>query len=105
MSFSSTEGTRRIPLSEHFLAGLASADLKPEEILESVYIPHSQKWEFVSAFRQAQCQQNALPDVNAGMRVLFKEGTDIIEDLSITYGGVGAATVSAHKSCQQLLGR
>ncbi|KAI4574829.1 hypothetical protein MJT46_004108 [Ovis ammon polii x Ovis aries] len=62
-------------------------------------------WEFVSAFRQAQCQQNALPDVNAGMRVLFKEGTDIIEDLSITYGGVGAATVSAHKSCQQLLGR
>uniref|UniRef100_A0A8B9YTD3 aldehyde oxidase n=1 Tax=Bos mutus grunniens TaxID=30521 RepID=A0A8B9YTD3_BOSMU len=105
LNLTSEEGTRRIPLSEHFLAGLASADLKPEEILESVYIPHSQKWEFVSAFRQAQCQQNALPDVNAGMRVLFKEGTDIIEDLSITYGGVGAATVSAHKSCQQLLGR
>ncbi|XP_044793002.2 aldehyde oxidase 2 isoform X2 [Bubalus bubalis] len=105
LNLTSEEGTRRIPLSEHFLAGLASADLKLEEILESVYIPHSQKWEFVSAFRQAQCQQNALPDVNAGMRVLFKEGTDIIEDLSITYGGVGAATVSAHKSCQQLLGR
>uniref|UniRef100_A0A4W2IRX1 Aldehyde oxidase 2 n=1 Tax=Bos indicus x Bos taurus TaxID=30522 RepID=A0A4W2IRX1_BOBOX len=105
LNLTSEEGTRRIPLSEHFLAGLASADLKPEEILESVYIPHSQKWEFVSAFRQAQCQQNALPDVNAGMRVLFKEGTDIIKDLSITYGGVGAATVSAHKSCQQLLGR
>lgn len=43
MSFSSTEGTRQIPLNDHFLAGLASADLKPEEILESVYIPHSQK--------------------------------------------------------------
>ncbi|KAB0379218.1 hypothetical protein FD755_007002 [Muntiacus reevesi] len=105
LNLTSEEGTRQIPLSEHFLAGLASADLKPEEVLESVYIPHSQKWEFVSAFRQAQCQQNALPDVNAGMRVLFKEGTDIIEDLSITYGGVGAATVRAHKSCQQLLGR
>ncbi|VTJ75343.1 Hypothetical predicted protein [Marmota monax] len=101
----SEEGTRQIPLNEHFLAGLASADLKPEEILESVYIPHSQKWEFVFAFRQAQCLQNALPDVNAGMRVLFKEGTDTIEDLSIAYGGVGTATVSAHKSCQQLLGR
>lgn len=43
MSFSSTEGTRQIPLGEHFLAGLASADLKPGEILESVYIPHSRK--------------------------------------------------------------
>ncbi|XP_062942296.1 aldehyde oxidase 2 [Cynocephalus volans] len=101
----SEEGTRQIPLNEHFLAGLASADLKPEEILESVHIPHSQKWEFVSAFRQAQCQQNALPDVNAGMRVLFREGTDAIENLSLAYGGLGAAIVSAPKSCQQLLGR
>ncbi|KAK2496717.1 hypothetical protein MC885_008101 [Smutsia gigantea] len=101
----SVEGTRQIPLNQHFLAGLASADLKPQEILESVYIPHSQKWEFVSAFRQAQCQQNALADVNTGMRVLFKEGTDTIEDLSIAYGGVGAATISAHTSCRQLLGK
>ncbi|XP_035879007.1 aldehyde oxidase 2 [Phyllostomus discolor] len=101
----SKEGTRQIPLNEHFLAGLPRADLKPEEILQSVYIPHSRKWEFVSAFRQAQCQQNALADVNAGMRVLFKEGTDTVEDLSITYGGVGAATVGAHRTCQQLQGR
>ncbi|XP_017506713.3 aldehyde oxidase 2 [Manis javanica] len=101
----SEEGTRQIPLNQHFLAGLASADLKPEEILESVYIPHSQKWEFVSAFRQAQCQQNALADVNTGMRVLFKEGTDTIEDLNIAYGGVGAATISAHTSCRRLLGK
>ncbi|XP_069851875.1 aldehyde oxidase 2 [Dipodomys merriami] len=101
----SEDGPRQIPLNDHFLAGAVSADLKPEEILESVYIPHTQKWEFVAAFRQAQCQQNALPDVNAGMRVLFKEGTDTIGDLSVTYGGVAASTISAHKSCHQLLGR
>lgn len=65
----------------------------------------SPQWEFVSAFRQAQCHQNALPDVNAGLRVRFREGTDTIEDLSIAYGGVGPTTISAHESCQQLLGR
>uniref|UniRef100_A0A8C6RV24 aldehyde oxidase n=1 Tax=Nannospalax galili TaxID=1026970 RepID=A0A8C6RV24_NANGA len=101
----SEDDMRQIPLDEHFLAGLASSDLKPEEILGSVHIPHSQKWEFVSAFRQAQCHQNALPDVSAGMRVLFKKGTDTIEELSIAYGGVGPATISAHIACQQLLGR
>ncbi|XP_075385060.1 aldehyde oxidase 2-like [Tenrec ecaudatus] len=101
----STEGVRQIPLNQHFLAGLASADLKPEEILESVHIPHSRKWEFVAAFRQAECRQNALPDVTAGMRVLFEDGTDTIADLSLAYGGLGAATVSAQRSCQQLLGR
>ncbi|NP_001041597.1 aldehyde oxidase 2 [Canis lupus familiaris] len=101
----SVEGARQMPLNERFLAGLASADLKPEEILESVYVPHSHAWEFVSAFRQAQCQQNALADVNAGMRVLLKEGTGTIEDLSISYGGAGAVMVSAQKSCQRLIGR
>uniref|UniRef100_A0A8C5KDV1 Aldehyde oxidase 2 n=1 Tax=Jaculus jaculus TaxID=51337 RepID=A0A8C5KDV1_JACJA len=99
-------GTRQIPLDRHFLAGLTqSADLKAQEILESVHLPYSQKWEFVFAFRQAQCHQNALSHVNAGMRVLFKEGTDIIKDLSIAFGGAGPATRIAHKSCQQLLGR
>ncbi|XP_053520992.1 aldehyde oxidase 2-like [Artibeus jamaicensis] len=101
----SKEGTRQIPLNEHFLAGLPRADLNSEEILQSVYIPHSRKWELVSAFRQGQCQQNALADVNAGMRVLLKEGTDTVEDLSVAYGGVGAATISAPRTCQQLRGR
>lgn len=45
-SSSSTGGARQVPLSEHFLAGLASADLRPEEVLESVHIPHSQKVRF-----------------------------------------------------------
>lgn len=43
MPFLSTEGARQIPLDGSFLAGSASADLKPEEILASVYIPHSRK--------------------------------------------------------------
>ncbi|KAM6174713.1 aldehyde oxidase 2-like [Erethizon dorsatum] len=98
-------GARLIPLDEHFLAGVASADLRPGEILESVHIPHSRKWEFVSGFRQAQALQNAVPHVSAGMRVLFTEGTDAIEDLSIAYGGVGTTMVMVPRSCQQLLGR
>jgi aldehyde oxidase len=63
------------------------------------------QWEFVSALRQASCQQNALAIANAGMRVLFKAGTNTIMDVSIIYGGVGPAVVSANKSCQQLIGR
>lgn len=34
---------QQIPLSEHSLAGLASADLEPEGIAESAHNPHSQK--------------------------------------------------------------
>ncbi|XP_014640110.1 PREDICTED: aldehyde oxidase-like [Ceratotherium simum simum] len=101
----SKEGERQIPLNEQFLKKCPRADLKPEEILVSVNIPYSRKWEFVSAFRQAQRQQNALAIVNSGMRVFFGEGDGIIRELSIAYGGVGPTTVCAKNSCQKLIGR
>nr|XP_021510777.1 aldehyde oxidase [Meriones unguiculatus] len=100
----SKDGERQIPLSEQFLRKCPDADLKPQEVLVSVSIPYSRKWEFVSAFRQAQRQQNALAIVNSGMRVLFREGGDLIKELSILYGGVGPTTVSATNSCQRLIG-
>ncbi|XP_036784021.2 aldehyde oxidase isoform X1 [Manis pentadactyla] len=101
----SKEGKRQIPLNEQFLRKCPTADLKPEEILVSVNIPCSKKWEFVSAFRQAQRPQNALAIVNSGMRVLFGEGDGIIRELSISYGGVGPTTICAKNSCQKLIGR
>ncbi|XP_010615896.1 aldehyde oxidase 2-like [Fukomys damarensis] len=105
LNLRSEGGARLVPLDEHFLAGEAKAGLQPGEIVESVHIPHTRQREFVFGFRQAQARQNAVPHVSAGMRVLFKEGTDTIEDLSIAYGGVGTTTVMAPRSCQQLLGR
>uniref|UniRef100_A0A8C6RHL3 aldehyde oxidase n=1 Tax=Nannospalax galili TaxID=1026970 RepID=A0A8C6RHL3_NANGA len=101
----SKEGKRQIPLNEQFLRKCPSVDLKPQEVLVSVNIPYSKKWEFVSAFRQAQRQQNALAIVNSGMRVLFGERDGIIKELSIFYGGVGPTTISAKDSCQKLIGR
>lgn len=104
LNVASTEGTQQIPLNDRFLAGVPEAILKPEQVLISVFVPLSRKWEFVSAFRQAPRQQNAFAIVNAGMRVAFKEDTNTITDLGILYGGIGATVVSA-KSCQQLIGR
>ncbi|XP_072835150.2 aldehyde oxidase isoform X2 [Pogona vitticeps] len=101
----SLRGTRQIPLNEDFLNGIENAVLAPDEVLLSVYIPYSEKGELVSAFRQAQRRENALPIVNAGMRILFKPDSAVITDLSIFYGGIASTTVSAKKSCQLLLGR
>uniref|UniRef100_A0A8B9TAG9 xanthine dehydrogenase n=1 Tax=Anas platyrhynchos TaxID=8839 RepID=A0A8B9TAG9_ANAPL len=61
--------------------------------------------EYISAFRQAPRRENALPIANAGMRVLFEEGTDKIKDLSIFYGGAASTTVHAKQTCWTLIGR
>uniref|UniRef100_A0A672VBY6 Aldehyde oxidase 1 n=1 Tax=Strigops habroptila TaxID=2489341 RepID=A0A672VBY6_STRHB len=95
---------RRIPLSDIF-AGVGNNTITPEEILVSVHIPHSRKGEYVCAFRQAPRRENALSITNAGMRVLFEEGTDIIKDLSIFYGGAASTTVCAKQTCSALTGR
>lgn len=96
---------RRIPLSDIFADGVGNNTIMPEEILVSVHIPHSRKGEYISAFRQAPRRENALPIANAGMRVLFEEGTDKIKDLSIFYGGAASTTVHAKQTCWTLIGR
>ncbi|KAM3916930.1 aldehyde oxidase 1-like [Leptodactylus fuscus] len=99
----STGRSRTIPLDDAFFMG--SSALKPGEVLLSVHIPYSTQRQFVSAFRQAQREENALAIVNAGMKVQFKNDTDVIEDIDIFFGGIGTTTMCAKNTCQALKGR
>ncbi|KAG9349147.1 hypothetical protein JZ751_029470 [Albula glossodonta] len=99
------DGTREIPLNEEFFAGFGKTCLRPNEVLLSVHIPHSKPWEFISAFRQAQRREFAFPIVNAGMKVVFAEDTDVVKSLNIYYGGMGPTLVRAGHTCEELIGR
>ena len=61
--------------------------------------------EVVRAFRHAPRKENALATVNAGLRVWFEEGSNVVKEMSGYYGGVGPCTVSAEKTGQQVIGR
>uniref|UniRef100_A0A4W5P3R6 Aldehyde oxidase 5 n=1 Tax=Hucho hucho TaxID=62062 RepID=A0A4W5P3R6_9TELE len=39
------------------------------------------------------------------MKVVFKEGSNIVESLNIYYGGVGPTLVKVGRTCQKLVGR
>ncbi|KAI1884898.1 hypothetical protein AGOR_G00214620 [Albula goreensis] len=99
------DGTREIPLNKEFFAGFGKTCLRPNEVLLSVHIPHSKPWEFISAFRQAQRREFAFPIVNAGMKVVFAEDTDVVKSLNIYYGGMGPTLVRAGHTCEELTGR
>lgn len=105
LNLASKDGTRQVPLDESFFATSGTSFPKPEEILVSVHIPYSSKVDHVLAIRQAQRRENALPIVIAGMKVQFEENTDLIKNIRIFYGGVGATTVCAKKTTQQLVGK
>uniref|UniRef100_A0A4W5RP18 xanthine dehydrogenase n=1 Tax=Hucho hucho TaxID=62062 RepID=A0A4W5RP18_9TELE len=102
---SKENGTREITLNEELFTGFGKTALRPDEVLLSIDIPYSKPWEFVSAFRQAQRREFAFSIVNAGMKVVFKEGSNIVESLNIYYGGVGPTLVKVGRTCQKLVGR
>ncbi|XP_034470133.1 aldehyde oxidase 5 [Hippoglossus hippoglossus] len=101
----SKDGTRDIPLNEKLFTAFGKTALRPNEVLLSINIPCSKPWEFVAAYRQAQRREFAFSLVNAGMKVVIREGTDIVESLNIYYGGVGPTLVRPGRTCQQLVGR
>uniref|UniRef100_A0A4W3HJP4 Xanthine dehydrogenase n=1 Tax=Callorhinchus milii TaxID=7868 RepID=A0A4W3HJP4_CALMI len=95
----------RVWMDGGFFIGYRRTVLQPQEILLSIEIPFSRKGEYFSAFKQAQRREDDIAIVNCGMRVAFKEGSDIVEELSLSYGGMAATTISAEKTSQQLAGK
>lgn len=57
------------------------------------------------AFRHAPRKESAFATVAAGMRVLFSEGSAIVRDLSIYFGGVGPTTAAATKTCGAIVSK
>ncbi|XP_062980216.1 xanthine dehydrogenase/oxidase-like [Elgaria multicarinata webbii] len=101
----SNEGSRTIKMDETFFTGYRKTKLKPQEILVSVEIPFSRKGEYFSAFKQASRREDDIAIVTCGMRVLFHEGTDRVQEIKLSYGGMAPTTVLVTKTCQELIGR
>uniref|UniRef100_A0A4W5NY68 Aldehyde oxidase 1 n=1 Tax=Hucho hucho TaxID=62062 RepID=A0A4W5NY68_9TELE len=100
-----SKSEQEILLNKDFFVGFGKTSLKPDEVVLSVFIPVSRQGEFMRAFRQAPRKENALATVTTGMRVMFTEGSSVVKELSIYYGGVGPCTVSATKTCAAVIGR
>ncbi|XP_068165202.1 aldehyde oxidase 6 [Antennarius striatus] len=98
-------GRREVPLNQDFFIGFGKTILERKEILLSVFIPFSRKWEFVRAFRQAPRKDGSFPTVTTGMRVFFSKGSRVVQDISIYFGGMGPTTVSAAETCAAISSR
>ncbi|XP_038551164.1 xanthine dehydrogenase/oxidase-like, partial [Micropterus salmoides] len=99
------DGSRVVRMDDSFFTGYRKTILRPQEILLSIEIPYSKKTQFVSAFKQSPRREDDISIVTAAMSVTFIPGTDVVEDLRMSYGGMAATTVLAKKTANRLLGR
>uniref|UniRef100_A0A3Q3WQX2 Xanthine dehydrogenase/oxidase n=1 Tax=Mola mola TaxID=94237 RepID=A0A3Q3WQX2_MOLML len=99
------DGSRVVQMDDGFFTGYRKTILRPQEVLVSIEIPYSQKTQFVSSFKQSPRREDDISTVTAAMSVTFAPGSDVVEDLRLSYGGMAATTVLAKETAYRLLGR
>ncbi|XP_037830392.1 xanthine dehydrogenase/oxidase [Kryptolebias marmoratus] len=99
------DGSREVQMDDSFFTGYRKTAVRPQEVLFSIHIPYSKKSQFVSAFKQSPRREDDISIVTTAMSVTFTPGTDVVEDLKLSYGGMAPITVLAKKTANKLLGR
>ena len=83
-------------------------DLQPTETLTKVFLPYTQKLEYVKEFKQAHRRDDDIAIANAGMRVQFKQSAEgVILAIAWPYTAVLSSrnvdcNGSEHVQCKQL---
>uniref|UniRef100_A0A8B9RD02 Xanthine dehydrogenase/oxidase n=1 Tax=Astyanax mexicanus TaxID=7994 RepID=A0A8B9RD02_ASTMX len=97
------EGKRVVKMDEKFFTGYRKTILRSEEILLSIEIPYTKK--YFSAFKQSPRREDDIATVTCGMNVVFGEGSNTVQDIKLSYGGMAPVTLLATDTCRQLIGR
>uniref|UniRef100_A0A673NE47 Xanthine dehydrogenase/oxidase n=1 Tax=Sinocyclocheilus rhinocerous TaxID=307959 RepID=A0A673NE47_9TELE len=99
-----SKGEKRVlEMDGKFFPGYRKTILKPEEILMSIEIPYTRKGQYFSAFKQSPRKEDDIAIVTCGMNVFFKEQSNIVQSIRISYGGMAPVTVLATATCNRLL--
>uniref|UniRef100_A0A4W4HLA5 Xanthine dehydrogenase/oxidase n=1 Tax=Electrophorus electricus TaxID=8005 RepID=A0A4W4HLA5_ELEEL len=95
LTLMSKDGKRVLQMDDKFFTGYRKTALKPEEILLSIEIPYTRKGQYFSAFKQSPRKEDDIAIVTCGMNVVFWEGSNIVQDIQLSYGGMASTTVLA----------
>ncbi|XP_067682373.1 xanthine dehydrogenase/oxidase-like [Haliotis asinina] len=101
---SKAKGTRVVKMDKDFFTGYRKTAISADEVLISVHLPYTSKNEYFSGFKQAHRKDDDISIVNAGMRVEFLDGTNVVREITLAYGGMAQTTVLASRTMEALVG-
>jgi xanthine dehydrogenase small subunit len=97
----SAEGKRSVPLDQFYL-DYKKMDLKPGELITALEIPSPPQQRFFKNYKVSQRRDLDISCVNAS---IIAQGTDQIDDIRISWGGVGPTTLRMKKTEATLKGK
>ena len=103
---SKSGGTRTAPVSS-FILGYRKVDLKPNELLVSVRVPHTKANEFLRPFKQARRREDDISIVTGGLFVRLEPSNDkwSVAEARFAFGGLAPTVVLATKTADALVGK
>lgn len=97
-------GRRSVFMDETFFTGYRRNVVKPDEVLMSIEIPFTTRYQYVKAYKQAKRREDDISIVTAAINVEFESNSDIIKNINMAFGGMAPVTKIATKSSQSLVG-
>ncbi|XP_039429165.1 xanthine dehydrogenase [Culex pipiens pallens] len=98
-------GVRKVRMGDGFFTGYRKNVIRPDEVLVSLFIPKTNQDLHFIAYKQAKRRDDDIAIVNGAFQVLFKQGTDIVEQIHLAFGGMAPTTVLAKKTAAALVGQ
>jgi len=97
------EGEIAIPMRE-FFKGYRTTALPRTAVITRLSVPLCGQREFCRAYKQAKRKDDDIAIVNAGIQMRLSS-QNVVEDISMAYGGMGPTTVQAKKAMEYLKGK
>jgi xanthine dehydrogenase/oxidase len=97
------DGEISIPMKE-FFKGYRTTALPPTAVITRLSIPLCGQGEFVRAYKQAKRKDDDIAIVNAAIKLKLSSN-NVVEDISMAYGGMGPTTVQAKNTMEYLQGK
>ncbi|XP_019642816.1 PREDICTED: xanthine dehydrogenase/oxidase-like [Branchiostoma belcheri] len=97
-------GSRVVRMDHDFFPGYRRTAVAPEEVMVSLDVPFTKENEYFLAYKQARRRDDDIAIVNAAFRVRFEEGTNVIRDIGLSFGGMAPTTVMARNTANRLTG-
>ncbi|XP_008556718.1 xanthine dehydrogenase [Microplitis demolitor] len=99
------DSCRQIALDHTFFTGYRRNVMKPDEILVSLEVPFTEKFQYFVAYKQAKRRDDDIAIVNMALNVIFKENSNEILQVHLAYGGMAPITKLAVKTSQTMIGK
>lgn len=97
------EGEINIPMNKCF-KGYRTTAIPPSAVITRLSIPLCNQGEFVRAYKQAKRKDDDIAIVNAAIKLRLSD-SNVVEDICVAYGGMGAIIVQAKKTMDYLHGK